>query len=85
MSGTPTSKRFNVPDPYPGLTLVGLPRVKQDKYSVFNFLMLPETNPLPTAPTPSEKAPQQQQGPEKSRKPSRCNTFKQEMREDSIS
>ncbi|CAO2625765.1 G patch domain-containing protein 1 [Lemmus lemmus] len=82
-------KRFNVPDPYPGSTLVGLPRVKRDKYSVFNFLTLPEPTPPPTAPTPSEKAPQQQQqqqrGPDKSRKPSRWDTSKQEKEEDSIS
>ncbi|XP_077982414.1 G patch domain-containing protein 1-like [Glandiceps talaboti] len=31
-------KRFNVPDPYPGSTIVGLPTVKKDKFSVFNFL-----------------------------------------------
>ncbi|XP_075840568.1 G patch domain-containing protein 1 isoform X2 [Microtus pennsylvanicus] len=82
-------KRFNVPDPYPGSTLVGLPRVKRDKYSVFNFLTLPEPTPSPTAPTPSEKAPQQQQqqqrGSDKSRKPSRWDTSKQEKKGDSIS
>nr|XP_014348561.1 PREDICTED: G patch domain-containing protein 1 isoform X1 [Latimeria chalumnae] len=36
-------KRFNVPDPYPGAGIVGLPKVKRDKYSVFNFLTIPET------------------------------------------
>ncbi|XP_043937528.1 G patch domain-containing protein 1 [Protopterus annectens] len=35
-------KRFNIPDPYPGSSAVGLPTVKRDKYSVFNFLTLPE-------------------------------------------
>ncbi|KAF1531791.1 G patch domain-containing protein 1, partial [Eudyptes sclateri] len=35
-------KRFNVPDPYPDSSIVGLPKVKRDKYSVFNFLTLPE-------------------------------------------
>ncbi|XP_032892387.1 Fanconi anemia core complex-associated protein 24 [Amblyraja radiata] len=34
-------KRFNVPDPYPGSTNVGLLKVKRDKYSVFNFLTVP--------------------------------------------
>ncbi|XP_072136125.1 G patch domain-containing protein 1 isoform X2 [Mobula birostris] len=34
-------KRFNVPDPYPGSTVVGLLKVKRDKYSVFNFLTAP--------------------------------------------
>ncbi|KAL1769167.1 G patch domain-containing protein 1 [Sigmodon hispidus] len=77
-------KRFNVPDPYPGSTLVGLPRVKRDKYSVFNFLTLPEPAPPPTSPAPSEKA-SQQRGPDKSRKPSRWDTSKQEKKEDSIS
>uniref|UniRef100_A0A8C8ZWG7 G-patch domain containing 1 n=1 Tax=Prolemur simus TaxID=1328070 RepID=A0A8C8ZWG7_PROSS len=77
-------KRFNVPDPYPDSTVVGLPRVKRDKYSVFNFLTLPETASLPTAQTLSEKAPQHQ-GPNKSRKPSRWDTSQQEKKGDSIS
>ncbi|MFT7806991.1 G patch domain-containing protein 1 isoform X1 [Arapaima gigas] len=38
-------KRFNVPDPYPGSGLVGLPKVKRDKFSVFNFLTLSESDP----------------------------------------
>ncbi|KAL4697803.1 hypothetical protein H8957_001291 [Semnopithecus entellus] len=77
-------KRFNVPDPYPDSTLVGLPRVKRDKYSVFNFLTLPETASLPTTQAPSEKVPQHR-GPDKSRKPSRWDTSKQEKKEDSVS
>ncbi|XP_023084854.1 G patch domain-containing protein 1 [Piliocolobus tephrosceles] len=77
-------KRFNVPDPYPDSTLVGLPRVKRDKYSVFNFLALPETASLPTTQAPSEKV-SQHRGPDKSRKPSRWDTSKQEKKEDSIS
>ncbi|KAM5295567.1 G patch domain-containing protein 1 isoform 1-T1 [Glossophaga mutica] len=77
-------KRFNVPDPYPDSTLVGLPRVKRDKYSVFNFLTLPETASLPATQASSEKVPQHQ-GPNKSRKPSRWDTSKQEKKEDSIS
>ncbi|XP_030919044.1 G patch domain-containing protein 1 isoform X2 [Geospiza fortis] len=35
-------KRFNVRDPYPDSSVVGLPKVKRDKYSVFNFLTVPE-------------------------------------------
>ncbi|NXA77394.1 GPTC1 protein, partial [Thryothorus ludovicianus] len=35
-------KRFNVRDPYPDSSIVGLPKVKRDKYSVFNFLTVPE-------------------------------------------
>nr|XP_025710152.1 G patch domain-containing protein 1 isoform X1 [Callorhinus ursinus] len=77
-------KRFNVPDPYPDSTLVGLPRVKRDKYSVFNFLTLPETASLPPTQASSEKVPQHQ-GPDKPRKPSRWDTSKQEKKEDSIS
>lgn len=77
-------KRFNVPDPYPDSTLVGLPRVKRDKYSVFNFLTLPETASLPTTQASSEKVPQLRV-PDKSRKPSRWDTSKQEKKEDSIS
>ncbi|XP_055992204.1 G patch domain-containing protein 1 isoform X2 [Sorex fumeus] len=76
-------KRFNVPDPYPNSTLVGLPRVKRDKYSVFNFLTLPEPASLPTTPVSSEKGPQHRG--DKSRKPSRWDTSKQEKKEDSIS
>ncbi|XP_008583744.1 PREDICTED: G patch domain-containing protein 1 [Galeopterus variegatus] len=77
-------KRFNVPDPYPDSTLVGLPRVKRDKYSVFNFLALPETASLPTTQASSEKV-LHHRGPDKSRKPSRWDTSKQEKKEDSIS
>uniref|UniRef100_A0A8I5N4F2 G-patch domain containing 1 n=1 Tax=Papio anubis TaxID=9555 RepID=A0A8I5N4F2_PAPAN len=77
-------KRFNVPDPYPDSTLIGLPRVKRDKYSVFNFLTLPETASLPTTQAPREKV-SQHRGPDKSRKPSRWDTSKQEKKEDSIS
>ncbi|XP_026123418.1 G patch domain-containing protein 1 isoform X1 [Carassius auratus] len=33
-------KRFNVPDPYPGSSSVGMPKIKRDKYSVFNFLTI---------------------------------------------
>ncbi|NXK69389.1 GPTC1 protein, partial [Sylvietta virens] len=35
-------KRFNVRDPYPDSSVVGLPKVKRDKYSVFNFLTVAE-------------------------------------------
>ncbi|XP_004600763.2 G patch domain-containing protein 1 [Sorex araneus] len=76
-------KRFNVPDPYPNSTLVGLPRVKRDKYSVFNFLTLPEPASLPTTPASNDKGPQHRG--DKSRKPSRWDTSQQEKKEDSIS
>ncbi|NXB72561.1 GPTC1 protein, partial [Donacobius atricapilla] len=35
-------RRFNVRDPYPDSSIVGLPKVKRDKYSVFNFLTVSE-------------------------------------------
>uniref|UniRef100_UPI00358F16C2 G patch domain-containing protein 1 isoform X2 n=1 Tax=Myxine glutinosa TaxID=7769 RepID=UPI00358F16C2 len=37
-------KRFNVPNPYPGCSMVGLPTVAKDKFSLFNFLSV-ETVP----------------------------------------
>ncbi|XP_073461883.1 G patch domain-containing protein 1 isoform X1 [Aquarana catesbeiana] len=51
-------KRFNIPDPYPGSTLIGLPKVKRDKYSVFNFLTIPEPQPSTTCAAIPEKAPE---------------------------
>ncbi|CAL9684193.1 unnamed protein product [Knipowitschia caucasica] len=47
-------KRFNVPDPFPGSGLVGLPQVKRDKYSVFNFLTVPESKEPPAPLKPPE-------------------------------
>ncbi|XP_050971978.1 G patch domain-containing protein 1 isoform X1 [Labeo rohita] len=51
-------KRFNVPDPYPGSSTVGMPKVKRDKYSVFNFLTITDGNQVsreaPSAPKPPE-------------------------------
>ncbi|KAG7275811.1 hypothetical protein CRUP_016751 [Coryphaenoides rupestris] len=43
-------KRFNLPHPYPGSGLVGLPTVKRDRFSVFNFLNVTEP-PASTPPT----------------------------------
>ncbi|XP_018426247.1 PREDICTED: G patch domain-containing protein 1 [Nanorana parkeri] len=51
-------KRFNIPDPYPGSTSTGLPKVKRDKYSVFNFLTFPEPQPETTCAAIQEKAPE---------------------------
>ncbi|XP_069031164.1 G patch domain-containing protein 1 isoform X2 [Embiotoca jacksoni] len=48
-------KRFNVPDPFPGSGVLGLPKVKRDKFSVFNFLTVTdsrETAAPPPAPLP---------------------------------
>uniref|UniRef100_A0A8C9ZKZ0 G patch domain containing 1 n=1 Tax=Sander lucioperca TaxID=283035 RepID=A0A8C9ZKZ0_SANLU len=47
-------KRFNIPDPYPGCSLVGLPKVKRDKFSVFNFLTVPESRETTAPPKPAD-------------------------------
>lgn len=47
-------KRFNVPDPYPGSGVVGMPKVKRDKFSVFNFLTMTENRATPAPPKPVE-------------------------------
>ncbi|XP_075432478.1 G patch domain-containing protein 1 isoform X1 [Ascaphus truei] len=76
-------KRFNIPDPYPGSTIIGLPKVKRDKYSIFNFLTVPET-PKPNVTSPSgETAPQHATG-NKPKKPSRWDVSAEDKK-DSIS
>uniref|UniRef100_A0A8C7K9Q1 G patch domain containing 1 n=1 Tax=Oncorhynchus kisutch TaxID=8019 RepID=A0A8C7K9Q1_ONCKI len=45
-------KRFNVPDPYPGSGFVGMPKVKRDKFSVFNFLTVSESPTASASPAP---------------------------------
>nr|XP_046254210.1 G patch domain-containing protein 1 isoform X2 [Scatophagus argus] len=47
-------KRFNIPDPYPGSGLVGLPKVKRDRFSVFNFLTVAESRDTAAPPKPPE-------------------------------
>ncbi|XP_038067893.1 G patch domain-containing protein 1-like [Patiria miniata] len=47
------SKRFNLPNPYPGSSVVGLPTVKKDKFSVFNFLSIAPAADDATAPSSS--------------------------------
>ncbi|XP_076592200.1 G patch domain-containing protein 1 isoform X2 [Chaetodon auriga] len=47
-------KRFNVPDPYPGSGVVGQPKVKRDKFSVFNFLTVTESRETSAPPKPPE-------------------------------
>ncbi|NXY91246.1 GPTC1 protein, partial [Alcedo cyanopectus] len=77
-------KRFNVPDPYPGSSIVGLPKVKRDKYSVFNFLTVPEATTSVTQPT-KEKI-QQDNSLNKPKKPSRWDmSDKEKEKKDSIS
>ncbi|NXS60009.1 GPTC1 protein, partial [Brachypteracias leptosomus] len=77
-------KRFNVPDPYPDSSIVGLPKVKRDKFSVFNFLTVPEaTTSVPQA--TNEKI-QQNNSLNKPKKPSRWDVSdKDKEKKDSIS
>ncbi|KAM7424785.1 hypothetical protein PAMA_000916 [Pampus argenteus] len=49
-------KRFNVPDPYPGSGVVGMPKVKRDKFSVFNFLTVTESREATAPPKPPESS-----------------------------
>ncbi|KAM6252756.1 G patch domain-containing protein 1 [Porphyrio hochstetteri] len=77
-------RRFNVPDPYPDSSIVGLPKVKRDKYSVFNFLTLPEPTTSVTQAT-NEKI-QQSNSSNKPKKPSRWDmSDKEKEKKDSIS
>ncbi|NXP72569.1 GPTC1 protein, partial [Ramphastos sulfuratus] len=77
-------RRFNVPDPYPDSSIAGLPKVKRDKYSVFNFLTLPEPTTSVTQ-TVNEKN-QQSNSLNKPKKPSRWDmSDKEKEKKDSIS
>ncbi|MBN3309868.1 GPTC1 protein, partial [Amia calva] len=71
-------KRFNIPDPYPGSGIVGLPKVKRDKFSVFNFLTVTESrqpaaralggdSSAQSLPTTSKDAPKPPENSRKSR------------------
>ncbi|XP_024075149.1 G patch domain-containing protein 1 isoform X1 [Terrapene carolina triunguis] len=78
-------KRFNVPDPYSDSSIVGLPKVKRDKYSVFNFLTLPESTTTTITQTTNEKI-QQNINPNKPKKPSRWDVSdKEKKKNDSVS
>ncbi|NXM74155.1 GPTC1 protein, partial [Serilophus lunatus] len=77
-------KRFNVRDPYPDSSIVGLPKVKRDKFSVFNFLTLPEPTTSVTQAT-NEKI-QESNSLNKPKKPSRWDVSdKEKEKKDSIS
>ncbi|NXX43173.1 GPTC1 protein, partial [Tricholaema leucomelas] len=77
-------RRFNVPDPYPDSSIAGLPKVKRDKYSVFNFLTVPEPTTSVTQ-TVNEKS-QQSNSLNKPKKPSRWDmSDKEKEKKDSIS
>ncbi|CAK6978655.1 G patch domain-containing protein 1 isoform X2 [Scomber scombrus] len=49
-------KRFNIPDPYPGSGMLGMPKVKRDKFSVFNFLTVTESREPTAPPKPPESS-----------------------------
>ncbi|KAK2920489.1 G patch domain-containing protein 1 [Channa argus] len=49
-------KRFNVPDPYTGSGLVGVPKIKRDKFSVFNFLTVADSREMRAPPKPPESS-----------------------------
>ncbi|NXQ24359.1 GPTC1 protein, partial [Alaudala cheleensis] len=77
-------KRFNVRDPYPESSIVGLPKVKRDKYSVFNFLTVTEPTTSVTQAT-SEKI-QESSSSNKPKKSSRWDVSdKEKEKKDSIS
>ncbi|NXP41736.1 GPTC1 protein, partial [Leiothrix lutea] len=77
-------KRFNVRDPYPDSSIVGLPKVKRDKYSVFNFLTVPEPTTSVTQAT-NEKI-QESSSLNKPKKSSRWDVSdKEKEKKDSIS
>ncbi|XP_041376187.1 G patch domain-containing protein 1-like [Gigantopelta aegis] len=53
-------RRFNVPHPYPGSTVVGVPTVRKEKFSVFNFLNFSDSSTAAQSPAtqaPSTQAP----------------------------
>ncbi|XP_067396145.1 G patch domain-containing protein 1 isoform X2 [Emydura macquarii macquarii] len=78
-------KRFNIPDPYSDSSIVGLPKVKRDKYSVFNFLTLPESTTTTVTQTTNEKM-HLNNNPNKPKKPSRWDVSdKEKKKKDSIS
>ncbi|NXO45381.1 GPTC1 protein, partial [Locustella ochotensis] len=77
-------KRFNVRDPYPDSSIVGLPKVKRDKYSVFNFLTVSEPTTSVTQAT-NEKI-QESTSLNKPKKSSRWDVSdKEKEKKDSIS
>ncbi|XP_077447004.1 G patch domain-containing protein 1 isoform X2 [Stigmatopora argus] len=69
-------KRFNVPHPYPGSAVVGLPKVKRDKFSIFNFLTVaPGDAPPPLA---SKKSRWDQEAVTEKESPAQTGALKEE-------
>ncbi|XP_061450252.1 G patch domain-containing protein 1 [Rhineura floridana] len=78
-------KRFNIPDPYSESCIVGLPKVKRDKYSVFNFLTVSDSASR-TLSQPTNVGVQQNNTSNKPKKPSRWDVSdKEKKKNDAIS
>ncbi|XP_077568748.1 G patch domain-containing protein 1 [Stigmatopora nigra] len=71
-------KRFNVPHPYPGSAVVGLPKVKRDKFSIFNFLTVAPGDPPP--PLASKKSRWDQEAVTEKEDPAQAGALKEESR-----
>ncbi|XP_013923339.1 PREDICTED: G patch domain-containing protein 1-like [Thamnophis sirtalis] len=78
-------KRFNIPDPYAESCIVGLPTVKRDKYSVFNFLTVASESASEMLNQPMKTGVQQDNIPNKPKKSSRWDVPDREKKKDSIS
>ncbi|KAM3828770.1 G patch domain-containing protein 1 [Vipera latastei] len=78
-------KRFNIPDPYAESCIVGLPTVKRDKYSVFNFLTVAPESASEMRNQPMKTGVQQDNIPNKPKKSSRWDVPDKEKKKDTIS
>ncbi|XP_070809131.1 G patch domain-containing protein 1 isoform X3 [Pituophis catenifer annectens] len=78
-------KRFNIPDPYAESCIVGLPTVKRDKYSVFNFLSVASESASEIRNQPMKTGVQQDNIPNKPKKSSRWDVPDREKKKDTIS
>uniref|UniRef100_A0A8C5RQX5 G-patch domain containing 1 n=1 Tax=Laticauda laticaudata TaxID=8630 RepID=A0A8C5RQX5_LATLA len=78
-------KRFNIPDPYAESCIVGLPTVKRDKYSVFNFLTVASESTSGIQNQPTKTGVQQDNVPNKPKKSSRWDVPDKEKKKDTIS
>ncbi|XP_070616414.1 G patch domain-containing protein 1 [Erythrolamprus reginae] len=77
-------KRFNIPDPYAESCIVGLPTVKRDKYSVFNFLTVASESASEKQNRSMKTGVQQENIPNKPKKSSRWDVPDREEKKDTI-
>ncbi|KAM6430344.1 G patch domain-containing protein 1 [Liasis olivaceus] len=78
-------KRFNIPDPYAESCIVGLPTVKREKYSVFNFLAITSESAPEMRNQPIKVGVQQNNTPNKPKKSSRWDVSdKEKKKKDAI-